>query len=76
MIKENYFLFEYNEDIENNELNFNIINYTTQKNEENIPLNNLNKYKEILKMTKLIKDNPFNYDFIKKKVINDNNLLS
>ena len=76
MIKENYFLLEYNEDIENNELNFNIINYTTQKNEENIPLNNLNKYKEILKMTKLIKDNPFNYDFIKKKVINDNNLLS
>ena len=50
MIKENYFLFEYNTEFENKE-NLNTINYITQKDEENIPLNNLNKYKEILKMT-------------------------
>ena len=46
-------------------------NYTTIQDIQNLPLNSINIYKDILTRAKIIRCNPLNYDFIKQKEIND-----
>lgn len=76
-IENNYFNFASDtnseEDVKSNKENnvylgkFTVKKYIEDKQLENLALEDIYKYKKITKLTKLIKNNDINYDFIIKK---------
>ena len=73
-IDEGNFLFEYDnieDSVDDKNNNENIKNNILSDEVMNIPLEQIKSYKNIIEMCKIIKYNPLNYDFIKKREIND-----
>ena len=73
-IDENNFLFQYLNDIQENKVDSDNIYPNDIINDidvQNIPLNEINAYKNIIEQSKLIRVNKLNYNFIKKEEIND-----
>lgn len=73
-IDNNEFLFEFNINDEKDNIQYISKNIIYDKEISNLKLDYINKYKNIIQMTKCLKNNPLNYDYIINKGLNEINL--
>ena len=70
-IYNNEFLFELNVQDDIDSIDYNNKNNIKESDIASIPIDQINVYKRIVNMVKLIKTFPLNYDYIIEKEIND-----
>ena len=68
------FKFNFNEDNDNIQYTNKNKNLVFDKDITNLKFDYINKYKNIIKMTKCLKNNPINYDYITNKELNEINI--
>ena len=73
-IDNNEFLFKFNFNEDNDNMQYTNKNLVFHKDITNLKLDYINKYKNIIKMTKCLKNKPLNYDYITNKELNEINI--